>query len=408
MIIYIDSDGRENIIRSDSLVEKLINDGIINHETLLKKNINDDEWIKAKDYEFFKDIKGDLTEINKDQNTEIDKIKELFSSYKNAISNPQNIESFTKKWNVKGLTKNTDSKATLIKDTKNLDKSNFWGIEINNKWYIYPGRKVIANAAAFLSDNNHLANSLFKDIMIISLGEEFACTIPSIAENNDNLFNIIKKGNIILPKNNKNKINENKIESYSQKENIKNNEDKKSVLASKSKTNVNKKIENKFYVPKKTNKKIEDIDKKKNINNQNKKEELKKSVPSATTHEKITTSPNIKIKKMGFGEAISTCIKKYFDFSGRARRSEYWYFVLFNVLVLIGFLFFALPEFYGIFYLFVLIPSLSVLVRRLHDTGKSGWWILISLIPILSIVLFFFVLIDSESKTNKWGKNPKF
>ena len=83
----------------------------------------------------FKDIKGDLTEINKDQNTEIDKIKELFSSYKNAISNPQNIESFTKKWNVKGLTKNTDSTATLIKDTKNLDKSNFWGIEINNKWY---------------------------------------------------------------------------------------------------------------------------------------------------------------------------------------------------------------------------------------------------------------------------------
>ena len=144
------------------------------------------------------------------------------------------------------------------------------------------------------------------------------------------------------------------------------------------------------------------------LDKENPTEELKKSVPSATTHEKITTSPNIKSKQIGFGEAINTCIKKYFDFSGRARRSEYWYFVLFNCLVFTGLLILSLPEVFGIFYLFVFIPSISVLVRRLHDTGKSGWWILISFIPFLNIVLFIFTLMDSESKTNKWGKNPKF
>ena len=230
MIIYIDSDGRENIIRSDSLVTKLINDGIINSETLLKKNLNDDEWIKAKELELFKKIKGITAENNKNQNAEIDKVKELFSDYKIAITNPQNIENFKEKWHVVGLANDKDSSGVLIKDSRNLERSNLWGVRINNKWYIYPGRSVLVNAPAFLSNDNHLANSLFKNIMNISNGEEFKCTAPSIAENNNNVFNITKKGNMIIPKKNKNKIQENNIEPNEKKNDIKKKEIKKSDI----------------------------------------------------------------------------------------------------------------------------------------------------------------------------------
>lgn len=61
----------------------------------------------------------------------------------------------------------------------------------------------------------------------------------------------------------------------------------------------------------------------------------------------------------------------------------------------------------GILVLGIIIPSLAVIVRRLHDTGKSGWWYLISFIPFGSIVLLIFFCLDSEPGTNKWGPNPK-
>ena len=113
---------------------------------------------------------------------------------------------------------------------------------------------------------------------------------------------------------------------------------------------------------------------------------------------------------------------KYADFSGRARRSEYWYFVLFNILVLIGLAMVGgalaangnrilsrlgfIP--YMIFALAMIIPSLAVAVRRLHDTGKSGWMYLISFIPVIgSIILLVFFCTEGTPGTNKWGKNPK-
>ncbi|MCV9951451.1 DUF805 domain-containing protein [Paenibacillus polymyxa] len=105
-------------------------------------------------------------------------------------------------------------------------------------------------------------------------------------------------------------------------------------------------------------------------------------------------------------------LQNYVGFQGRARRTEYWMFTLFNaiaglVLYLLDFLLglpFVLSFIYG---LAVLLPSLAVLFRRLHDTGKTGWWILIALVPFGSIVLLVFTCLDSQPGDNKYGKNPK-
>ena len=98
-------------------------------------------------------------------------------------------------------------------------------------------------------------------------------------------------------------------------------------------------------------------------------------------------------------------LKQYADFNGRARRSEYWYFTLFNILIsfAIGFIsvLIGLPSLGALYSLAVLIPGIAVGVRRMHDVGKSGWFILI---PIYNIILAFT---DSDSGDNKYGPNPK-
>ena len=112
-------------------------------------------------------------------------------------------------------------------------------------------------------------------------------------------------------------------------------------------------------------------------------------------------------------------LTKYADFSGRARRKEYWYFALVNVIanivlaiadVLIGF---EISPGLGIlrlvYTLAVFSPSLAVAVRRLHDTGRSGWWWLIALVPLVGIiVLIVFLAEDSDpGESNYYGPNPK-
>ena len=165
---------------------------------------------------------------------------------------------------------------------------------------------------------------------------------------------------------------------------------------------------------------------------------------------------------LGFGEAIKICFNKFFDFTGRARRSEYWWFVLFQVLVSIpcAFLDGILEAAAGISFvnglasLVFFFPALAVSFRRLHDTGRSGWWIgasyiLMSIgivvliavsfgfngfnwsddaaIPdalfstkslagwlpliaslILCICVFIFTLLDSHKEENKYGPSPKY
>jgi uncharacterized membrane protein YhaH (DUF805 family) len=112
-------------------------------------------------------------------------------------------------------------------------------------------------------------------------------------------------------------------------------------------------------------------------------------------------------------------LKKYAEFGGRARRKEYWMFALFNIIFLIvamvldnvlGTTIGVLP--YGVFYflysLAVLLPGFAVGVRRLHDVGKSGWMMLIVLIPLIGAIwLLVLVCTDSQSGSNKWGENPK-
>ena len=112
-------------------------------------------------------------------------------------------------------------------------------------------------------------------------------------------------------------------------------------------------------------------------------------------------------------------LKKYAVFSGRSRRSEYWFFVLFNLIVYIVLsLIDALLGTYnivqgvgllsGIYSLAVLIPTLAVTVRRLHDIDRTGWWIFINLIPLIgTIVLLVFAVTDSTPGNNQYGPNPK-
>ena len=105
-------------------------------------------------------------------------------------------------------------------------------------------------------------------------------------------------------------------------------------------------------------------------------------------------------------------LKKYAVFGGRARRKEYWYFQLFYILISIVIL--IIDGVIGVdgllfmlYTLAMLIPQLEVCVRRLHDSGKSGWWILISFVPLVSIVLLVFMVQDSQLGENQYGPNPK-
>lgn len=108
---------------------------------------------------------------------------------------------------------------------------------------------------------------------------------------------------------------------------------------------------------------------------------------------------------MGFLEAVKACFGKYATFEGRARRSEYWFFTLFNFLVslLLGWI----PVLGWLICLALFLPGLAVCVRRLHDTGRSGWWFLLVLIPVVNLILIYFYILDSTPGTNEYGANPK-
>ena len=106
-------------------------------------------------------------------------------------------------------------------------------------------------------------------------------------------------------------------------------------------------------------------------------------------------------------------LRKYAVFSGRARRKEYWLFVLFNIIIavvlgviegLVG----GPGVLSSLYILAVVIPSIAVTVRRLHDTNRCGWWLLVGLIPVVgAIVLLVFALQDSQAEDNQYGANPK-
>ena len=104
--------------------------------------------------------------------------------------------------------------------------------------------------------------------------------------------------------------------------------------------------------------------------------------------------------------------QRYADFSGRSRRSEFWYFYLFHILaVIVASIIDGItgqPIFIILYLLASFIPTLAVVVRRLHDIGKSGWYYFVSLIPLVgSIILIVFLVTDSQAGYNQWGENPK-
>lgn len=116
---------------------------------------------------------------------------------------------------------------------------------------------------------------------------------------------------------------------------------------------------------------------------------------------------------MSFVEAITSVLSQYANFNGRARRSEYWYYVLayaiisavLNALAQYSSIFTVLS---GIFGLALICPTLAVAVRRLHDIGKSGWYYLFALIPLVgAIILLVWFVKDSEPGDNIYGPNPK-
>lgn len=128
------------------------------------------------------------------------------------------------------------------------------------------------------------------------------------------------------------------------------------------------------------------------------------------------------------------CLRKYADFSGRARRKEYWMFALVNFIIfcvavfliliaggaeynaqgwmagqtgaspLAAFLYIVL----SLYWVAIIVPALAVSVRRLHDIGKSGWWWFIQFVPAIGGIWFFVLMVlDSQGGANEWGPNPK-
>ncbi|MAK63372.1 MAG: hypothetical protein CMF75_01300 [Maricaulis sp.] len=115
---------------------------------------------------------------------------------------------------------------------------------------------------------------------------------------------------------------------------------------------------------------------------------------------------------MGFVDAAKSGLTNYVNFQGRARRSEYWFWVLFVfVLSIVGGIIDGLLGTYlfgGLIALGTFLPSIAVAVRRLHDTGRSGFWLFLGLIPLVGfIVLIIFYIGESEAGSNKYGPNPK-
>jgi len=123
---------------------------------------------------------------------------------------------------------------------------------------------------------------------------------------------------------------------------------------------------------------------------------------------------------MSFQDAVRVCLqRKYAEFRGRARRSEYWFFILFTAIAsAVGGALDAIfrirsgayggtGPIQGVIQLALLLPTLAVGVRRLHDTGRSGWWLLIGLIPVVGWVFLVVFFVQDSQPDNQYGPTPK-
>ena len=425
MIIYIDTNGKENIIRSNELIKKLINENVITKDTLLKTEIEGD-WILAKEFDLFKSIHGEENNTEIINNSE-NLIKELEEEYQKILIDPSLINEFQKKWNAKPVQNNNNEDSELMTNSKTLNQSELWLITINHNFLIYLGRTLFANLPVLIADNNRYAKDCFKNIFNIEKGESLKIIKQPVINYRDNKYIISSKGIINLPILTK----KDEIKKTDQKLDKKIDTD---LNDSKERKNIAQKEKKEIYIPKNSS-----VPKTGNINKKDtilKQKEIKKTEVNKTNLDnsnKKTTTNNIdnkniiRYKKMGFGEAVKSCFNKYFDFKGRARRAELWYFVLFSILVstsiallelLMITVSFSYYYNYGvynfflfadwIFFLVTIIPSISVTFRRLHDINRSAWWLLLSFIIIIGwVVLFIWYCTDSQKEKNRFGFNPK-
>ena len=109
---------------------------------------------------------------------------------------------------------------------------------------------------------------------------------------------------------------------------------------------------------------------------------------------------------MNFVDAVKTCFSKYVGFEGRATRSEYWWWVLFVFAVAIVMGVLRLGMIGNLFSLATLLPSIAVGARRLHDIGKSGWWQLIALIPLIGWLVLIYWAVQPSEGDNAFGPTP--
>jgi uncharacterized membrane protein YhaH (DUF805 family) len=115
---------------------------------------------------------------------------------------------------------------------------------------------------------------------------------------------------------------------------------------------------------------------------------------------------------MGFADAVKSSLSQYVGFTGRARRSEYWWFTLFTLLVafaaaIVDAVLGTYPVVYALAALALFLPGLAVGVRRLHNTGRFGWFYLIALIPLAGVIILLMFFVSDSKPDNEYGLSPK-
>ena len=125
--------------------------------------------------------------------------------------------------------------------------------------------------------------------------------------------------------------------------------------------------------------------------------------------EQRTTTVNgvpVQPKSVSFLDAVKLYFTRYADFKGRSRRSEYWWAAL--AIGVVGYIIgLILPDLAWIWTLATLVPSLAICIRRLHDVGKSGWWYLWILLPLIGSIILLVQFCKDSTEDNQWGPNPK-
>ena len=103
---------------------------------------------------------------------------------------------------------------------------------------------------------------------------------------------------------------------------------------------------------------------------------------------------------------LDVITKNYINFNGRARRTEFWMFTLVHIIIILLSLFLG-PVPFILYMLLTIMPAVAVGIRRLHDTGRSGWWILAANVPILFVIYYYYMVLEGDQGANIYGDSPK-